>query len=488
MNVTTTPAPKSSVRLEVELPPERLSRAIDEAVRRLSRRHRVPGFRPGKVPRPVLERVLGPGVVLDEAVDRLSEDAFREALIERSIVPLRTSEFEIVQAEEGKPFIFRARVEVPPEVQLGDYRNFPFRPSIPPVDDAAIDRVVEELRDQHAVFAPVEDRPARQGDFARLSYRITRGEEEEVVAESERLTLEIGGDDPLPGLSERIVGLRRGESGELETTLPDDYPDSSLAGASVRIRFEVTDLRERILPPLDDEFAQMIGDYPTLADLRAEIRRRLERNALDRARHDFADRIIEYAVANATVELPDALVDQEVELLHDELRGSLARVGLTEDAYLSAVGKTEAELHAEYRPAAEKRAKALLVLSKIAEVEGIDVPEAEVEAELARLRARLGSQSRTARTLDSDRGRRFVRSSLRRSRVVERLVDDWLAAHPEHPPLPHLEDAEERAERGSDAATEPAPRGPATATGPIRDTEPVTEGTAPAVAPGDDRD
>ena len=176
--------------------------------------------------------------------------------------------------------------------------------------------------------------------------------------------------------------------------------------------------------------------------MRVEIKARLERNALDKARHEFADKIIEYATANATLELPDILVDQEVEIMHDELRGSLARQGIDEASYLKVTGKTEADLHADFKPRAEKRVKVLLVLSKVAEEEGLEIPDREVEAEVRRARERYGNDKRTMAYFESERGRSFIRSTLRRSRLVEKLVDEWLAAHPEHPPLPHLEDDE----------------------------------------------
>jgi trigger factor len=183
-----------------------------------------------------------------------------------------------------------------------------------------------------------------------------------------------------------------------------------------------------------------MGDYADLAALKAEIKSRLERNALDRARHDFSDKIIEYAVANATVELPDILVDQEVEVMHDEFRASLARQGITEEAYLKVVEKTDADLHTEFRPNAEKRVKVLLVLSKVAEAEGLEISDADVNAEVALARQRYAKDRKTVAYFDSARGRSFIRSTLRRSRVVEQLVDAWLAAHPEHPAIPHLEE------------------------------------------------
>jgi len=172
MQMTTTPGPKSTVLLEVELPPERLDRSIDDAVRRLAKRVRVPGFRPGKAPRPVLERHLGPGVVLDEAVEHLVDDAYREAVLESGLFPLTNPDVEVVQAEQGKPLIFKATIQVRPDVQLGDYKHFNFRPEIDTIDDKRVDEVIGELRDQYATLAPVEDRGAKDGDYASRSKAV----------------------------------------------------------------------------------------------------------------------------------------------------------------------------------------------------------------------------------------------------------------------------------------------------------------------------
>ena len=440
MNVTATPAAKSSVVLEVEVPPERLARAVDDAVRALSRRTKVAGFRPGKAPRPVLERVLGPGAVLDEAVDHLMQTAYREALVEKAILPLTNAEVEVVQAEEGKPLIFKATVQVRPEVELGDYRNFNFRPEIETIDEPKVEKVVDELRDQNASLAPVEDRPAKKGDYTVIKMEGTREGVPFEGGTSERMPLIIGEDRLIPGFEDNLVGLAVGDKKGFDVTFPDDYFESELAGKDVHFEVEVRELREKIMPDLDDEFARSMGDFTDLANLRTDIKARLERNALDKARHEFADRIIEYGVANATLDLPDVLIDQEVEVMHDEFRASLARQGITEEAYLKVTSKTSADLHSDLRPDAEKRVKVLLTLSKVAEVEGIVISDADVETEVERGRQRYASDPKLLKYFDSERGRSFIRSTLRRSRVVESLVDAWLAAHPDHPALPHVED------------------------------------------------
>jgi trigger factor len=442
MDVTVSPAPRSSVRLRVEVPAERLDAAIAEAVRHLSQRTKIPGFRPGKAPRGVLEAVLGKDAVLEDALDHAVQRAYRDALIEKAILPLTNAEVNVEQGIEGKPLIFNATIQVRPEVKLGDYRGFNFKPEIETIGDAGVNRVVDELRDQNATLVAVADRGAKAGDYAVIGYAGTRDGVPFEGGSATRMPLILGEERLIPGFEDHVIGLRPGEATSFDITFPADYGEASLAGQTAHFEVDLKELREKVLPEADDDFARSMGPFADLADLRRDVKVRLERNALDRARHEFADRIIDYATANAELDLPDILVEQEVEVMHDEFRASLARQGFTEEAYLMVVEKTDADLQAEFKPNAEKRVRVLLVLSKVAEAEGIAITDAEVEAEVAKARERYAKDRKTIGYFESERGRSFIRSTLRRSRVVESLIDDWLVAHPEHPPLPHLEDSE----------------------------------------------
>ncbi len=444
MHVNTTPSEKSTLKVEVELPIERVARGVADATRRLSQRTRVAGFRPGKAPRGMLDRVLGEGAVWDEAVETLVDDSYRDWMKstadDPSIAVIGRPVIDLVEAEEGKPLRYTATVPVRPEVTLGDYEGFPFKPEIERVDEAKVDRVVDEIRDQQATLGPVEDRPAQKGDWAVIGFVGTRDGVPFDGGSAERTPLVIGEERLIPGFEDHLVGLKAGEKTEFDITFPDDYQEESLRGAVAHFDVELKELREKLMPEADDEFARSMGEFDDLVAMRAEIRARLERSALDRARHGFSDRIIDYAVKNATIEIPDILVDEEVEVMHDELKGSLARQGITEEAYLDAADTTAEKLHEELRPRAEERAKTLLVLGEIATREGVDVPDAAIIEEILRARARYASEPKLAAYFETPRAQAAIRSTLRRTRVVEMLVDRWLAAHPEHPAIPHAED------------------------------------------------
>ncbi len=469
MQTSNTPLPKSRLQIDFELPAERLSGSMEGAARRLSRRHVISGFRPGKAPRAVVERVLGPTAVIDEAVDHLVEEAFRQVMREQDLAPLTTPEIEIGQAEEGKPLVFKATVQVRPEVKLGDYQGFSFKPEVEDVDDATVEKVVDELRDAEATLEPVDGRGAQKGDYAILSFSGTHNGVAKDGLASERFPLVLGQDRLVPGFEENLLGLSKGEEREFDVVFPDDYQEETLRKETVHFKVALMELRGKVLPEATDEWARTMGKFGDMAELRAELRKRLEANALDRARHEFADKIIEYATSNATLDLPDVLVDQEVEVMDDEFGSALARQGISREAYLKVVKKTEETLHEELRPQAEKRVKTLLVLSEIARLRGVEVPDRDVNAEVARARTRYAKDQSLIRYFESERGRSYIRSTIRRSRTIEGLVDEWLAAHPEVPRLPHREDGEDSAVDDSSAeaaaavgATDPGSLPPAT--------------------------
>ena len=464
MQTPNTPLPKSRLQLELELPPERLSRAIDQAVGRLSRQTRVAGFRPGKAPRAVLERVLGPSAILDEALEQLVDQAYREAVRDQQIEPLTSPEVEVTQGEEGKPVLFKAVVQVRPEVQLGDFEHFGFKPEVDPVDETMVEKVVDQLRDTQAHLEPVNDRAAQNGDYVIVAFDGTHNGEPFLGGSSKQMPLVLGENRLYPGFEDHIVGLRKGEDREFDLVFAPDFQVEAMRGETAHFALTLKEVRAKVMPEADDEFARSVGKFEDMAELTADLRERLEANALDRARHDFADKIIEYAAANATIDVPEILIDQEVDVVRDEMRSAMARQGISEEAYLSITGKTEAEIREQVRPQAEQRVKSLLVLTEIAKVKAVEVPDSDVQAEVDQARSRYADDRTMVQYFESERGRNYIRSTFRRSRTVEQLVDEWLDSHPEAPRLRHIEETEgtspvavpSAAASGSVEAAEPA--------------------------------
>lgn len=452
MKVTSQPAERSTVILEVEIPADHLQRSIDEAVRHLGRRTRVPGFRPGKVPRPMLERALGmrrddpdaPHPIYDDAREHLYERTILDALREQPDLDVLEipSRPEWTTFAEGSGAAYRVTVPVRPEVHLGDYLDYPFQPAIEDVTDERLGAVVEQLREQQASLVPVENRPAQNGDFAVIRFEGRRDSVPVEGASSDRFPLVIGNERMIPGFEAALVGMREDEEKTFRVTFPADYSEAELAGQEVEFTVLLRELRERRLPVLDDAFAQSVGAFADLDALRTSLRERMRVSALDRARHAFADRIIEYATGNATVAPPDLLVDREVGVMIDELKVRLANQRIDFDEYLKVTERDLARLREESRAGAEHRVKILLVLGAIADREGVEVPDAAVEAELERGRRSNVDNRQLVEYLESARGRAHIRSTLRRSQTVEHLIDRWIAVHPAFAEVRHAEDRE----------------------------------------------
>jgi len=425
VTVATRTEPGSRVVLEIEVPPAEVDRHFATAYRHVADRTKVPGFRPGKAPRHVIDRFVGRPSVIAEAVDHLVNESYDAALDQTTIVPLDQPHVDIDSSTvvEGATVRFTATVAVRPEVSLGAYTEYPFDLENLEVTDEQIAAVIADLQQQQATLRPVDDRGAATGDVAAVKFIGTIDGEPFEGGSADRLPLIIGEDRMIPGWEQNLIGLRIDETKGFDISFPDDYRVEELQGK--RAHFEVTllDLRERLLPEVDDEFATSVGDAATVEELRTEIRDALARRAEDEARHHFADRIIDFATTNATVELPEVMIANEIEIMRDELRSRLAQQRLGMEQYLEMARQSPEELATELREPAERRVKSLLVLSAIAEKEGIDATDAEIDAEIAEQLARYSDEPQLAEYLNSRRGRSYLRMTLRNRTLVDTLIE-----------------------------------------------------------------
>jgi trigger factor len=425
VNVSTSQQPGSRVQLEIEVPGDEVSRHFATAYRHVAERTKVPGFRPGKAPRHVIDRFVGHGSVLAEAIDHLVGESYDAAIDQSTIVPIDQPEFDIDPnaVVEGQTVKFTATVAVRPEVTLGAYTDYPFTLETPEVTDEQVDGVITELRSEQATLRPVDGRPAAKGDLAAVKFAGTIDGEPFEGGSADRLPLVIGDDRMIPGWEDHLVGMEMGATRGFDITFPDDYRVEELQGKQAHFEVELLDLRERILPELDDEFAKSVGDVATVEELRTEIREALQKRAEAEARHAFADRIIDFAASNATVELPEVMIANEIEIMRDELGNRLAQQQIGMEQYLALAKQTPEELAAELREPASRRVKVLLTLSAIAEKEGIDASDEEVQAEIDEQVARYGNDPRLAESLGSRRGRSYLRMTIRNRKLVDTLIE-----------------------------------------------------------------
>lgn len=425
VTVSTRPEPGSKMVLEIEVPPDEVDRHFATAYRHVAERTKVPGFRPGKAPRNVIDRFVGRGSVLAEAIDHLVSDSYDKALDQTDVIPIDQPQVDIDPAAlaEGQSITFTATVPVRPEVELGSYTDYPFSLEIPEITDDQVAQVIEELREQQATLRPIDGRTAQKGDIASVKFTGTIAGEPFEGGSADRLPLVIGEDRMIPGWEDNLVGMEIGATKGFEITFPDDYRVEELRGKEAHFEVELLDLREKILPEVDDDFAKSVSEVETVDDLRAEIRDAMEKRADAEGRHTFGDRIIDFATSNANVELPEVMVTNEIEIMRDELQTRLAQQRIGLDQYLQLSKQTPEELTAELREPATRRVKTLLVLSAIAEKEAIDASDEEIDAEIAEQLGRYDNDAKLAEYLSSRRGRSYLRMTLRNRKLVDTLVE-----------------------------------------------------------------
>jgi trigger factor len=403
------------VRIEVD--EQRLEHYLQKAYHRLVKRTEVPGFRRGKAPRPMLERYLGRHRLLHEALDILVPEVVQEALREQGIEPYDRPLVEVVQEE---PPIIQATVPLTPQVDLGDYLSLRLPQEEVTVDPAEVEAALQELRHRYALRQPV-DRPARWGDIVRLDVRGLVDGRPVLTEEDIEVQLREGQELLVPGLAHHIIGLRKGEERTFTLTIPQDWPRRSIAGRQASFTVRIHEVKEEELPPLDDDFARQVGEgFPTLEALRRrleeDIRQQKEEEASRRRREQAVDLLVESA---PVLRFPPVLLEEEIErLLEEEARA----LGRDVDRYIQEMRRSPAQRRQELEERARRRLCRSLALSRLAELENIQVTTEEVTAEIERLTAGPhGAQLRPI--LQSPRGMESVRRSLLTRKTIDRLME-----------------------------------------------------------------
>lgn len=411
------------VKLEVEVESERVEEAVERAYRRVARSLRIPGFRPGRAPRKVVEMYVGKEALWQEAIEDLIPEAYREAARQAAVEPVAQAQIDIVDYGEGKPLTFRAEVDVKPEVTLGEYKGLNVEKRVRKITDADVDELLERIRNNQAQLVTADKDALAEGDFAVIDYDgFIDGEPFRGGAGRGEL-VEVGAEDFLPGFTEQLVGMKIGEEREVEVRFPDNARED-LAGKQAKFRVRLQEIKTRIVPDLDDELAKEVGDFETLEELRADARKRLEEAAASEAEVELEATVIRMAADNASVDIPEVMIDQEVEQMKQELEFSLMRSGLRLEDYLKMNNLTEEQLRADLRLGAEQRVKTDLVLEAIGRAEGLQVSEEEVDE---RIRILLGSgrSEEELKELLADEDRRDVaRANLLRLKAIRWLIDN----------------------------------------------------------------
>ncbi|MGQ9585310.1 MAG: trigger factor [Anaerolineae bacterium] len=421
MKVTTEVLEGRELRLSIEVEPEELEKEMRAAAQRISRQVQVPGFRKGKAPYHAVVRTFGREAIREEALESLGPRLLEQALKEAEIRPYDQGVLEEVTKTD--PPTLRMKIPLAPLVELGDYRSLRVEWVEPTVPDEKVEEVFQDIAEEYSSWE-VKEGPVEEGDLVRLDIGA-KAEDGRIVLRNEERSLVVRVDStyPLPGVQKELLGLRKGEEKVFSLTFPEDAADAELAGKVGECRVVVHEVMERRQPAIDDDLAQLQGDYETLADLRAEIRERLLDELREAQEKEYEKRVLDALRAISRVELPALAIERELDFLLGSQEKDLGERGLNWQTYLTMLKTTPEAYRETLRPLAEEAVVSRLLLTKVAEAEHLEPDAQEVDSflELMRLRGD-GEDPRFSRLLNSPGVRELAADSLRRDKALEWLV------------------------------------------------------------------
>lgn len=382
MSVQVEKLEKNMAKLTIEVAPEELEKAIEGAYQKNKSKISVPGFRKGKVPRQMIERMYGKEVFYEDAVNALIPEAYEKAVDECEEEIVSSPKIEVAQVEAGKPFIFTAEVALKPEVKLGKYKGVKVEKADTEVTDEEVDKEIDKERESNARNIDVTDRAVKDGDIVTLDFEGFVDGTAFEGGKGENYPLTIGSGTFIPGFEEQLVGAEIGKETEVNVTFPEDYQAEDLKGKAAVFKCTVKEIKEKELPTLDDEFASEVSEFETLAEYKADIRGRLEERKAKAAREAKEAAVIEEIIKDSDMEIPEAMIETQQRQMIDEFAQRIQMQGLTLEQYFQFTGASYDQMIEQVKPQAEKRIQSRLVLEAVAAAEKIEATEEDYEEEL----------------------------------------------------------------------------------------------------------
>ena len=373
-------------KLTIEVSAEDVEKALQQAYLKERKRISLPGFRKGKVPRQVIEKMYGPEVFYDEAANHMISEAYGKAYDECELEIASQPKVEIVQLEKGKPFIFTAEVAVKPEVALGEYKGLKVDKVSAEATDEEVDAEIEKERERNARTVDVTDRAVQDKDQITLDFEGFVDGTAFEGGKGEDYPLTIGSGAFIPGFEDQLIGAEIGKETEVKVTFPEEYQAKELAGKEAVFKCTVKTIKVKELPELDDEFASDVSEEgETMEEYKAEVRGKLKERKEREAKEKKENQVVEQAVANAEIDLPEPMVDLQARQMADDFARRIMQQGMTLEQYFQFTGLSEEKMMEELKPQAEKRIRTRLVLEAIVAAENIEVSDERLEEELKKM-------------------------------------------------------------------------------------------------------
>ena len=376
----------NKVKLGLTVDAAKFDEAIRKAYQKDVKNITIPGFRKGKAPMQVIENHYGAGVFYEDAFEILFPEVYQAALTEHGVTPVDRPELNMEQIEKGKDLIFSVEVFVTPDVELGQYKNLGIEKKVDEVTEDDVKAEIERARDRAARYIDVTDRPAKLDDQVNIDYAGFVGEEQFEGGTAQGHDLVLGSGQFIPGFEDQLVGAEAGSDVEVHVTFPEKYHAENLAGKEATFKVKVNSIREKEVPALDDDFVKEASETAnTVDEYKAEIREKLEKQAEQKADNAFESEILEAVVENTKIDLPEAMIEEQIDNMLRDMEMRLMYQGMRLDDYLKYTGQTREDLRKVYHDEAERRVRTQLTLEEIRKVEEIKAEEADIDEEMKSL-------------------------------------------------------------------------------------------------------
>ena len=424
MSTTVEKIASNKVKLSFDIDSAKFDEAMGKAYLKVRNQVTIPGFRKGKAPRKMIENMYGEGVFYDEAFELIFDEVYGPAVDENKVEVVDRPEIEIQEIGAGKNLKFTCEVFVKPDVTLGEYKGVSVKKETTVVTDVEVDARVEEERNKQATEIEVEDRAVVEGDTVNLDYAGTVDGVAFAGGTAQDQTLKIGSGSFIPGFEEQMIGMNIGEEKDLQVTFPEKYHAEELAGKAAVFHVKVNSITETQLPALDDDFAKDISEFDTLDEYKADIRAKLEAQAAERDNNNFTNAVIEKVLENATVEIPEAMIERQIDSMMRDFEYRLMGNGLKLDDFLKYTGSDMKAFRENYRGQAEKSVKAHLVLEAIEKAEAIDATQEQIDKQLEAFAAQTGKTVEEFKASLSESDIEYFKADAIRDNCVKFLADN----------------------------------------------------------------
>ncbi|MDD3031569.1 MAG: trigger factor [Atribacterota bacterium] len=411
----------NKVEITVTVEIEKVQQEFNNTYRELSQKVKIPGFRTGRIPINILEMNLGKEYIDQQVAEKLIKDSYNEAIDKSELDPIDVPKIDLVQTDKEKPFIYKMILEVKPEFEIPKLDDITVEKTIPKITEEDINSDLEKIRESHGKLKDVSDRESKIGDFLIADFETFVDNNPVKDGKKEKQMIQLGENTP-PEFNNNLVGLKPGDEKDVVVKAPEDISDKKIAGKEITYKIKVSDIKEKELPPLDDDFAKSAGEYKNLDELKQHIKKQLEERAKYQAENEFNDNLMEKVAEKTNIEVPEVLIDKQVERMLNNLKEDLKNRNMTLEDYYKIIKADEEKVKKEYKVIAEKQVKKELIIDKIIEDDKISATEEDINKKIEEIAESTNQKTLKVRAMfEKNNTMDNLKEQIKIEKVIEKL-------------------------------------------------------------------